>query len=317
MFINMTTFPNHFAGSSIILCKTSWVWYKASVFARDSLSYPATNARWDALERALLEHYGIPHLSDKPAFSAMERVNHFLLSCGADEFLTAVAVFLSLARQITPDRGRKFGVACLDTSFDSISDSIHGIFQRHNFGYKIIETKDGFSAVPVDSEYQHKEVVAESISLLRRVDFEGPLDEFTKAIGYYSQNDYENAILWANRAFESTMKSVLEKLGFYYDKDDSAKKLIGRLFENELVFPSLECLLTNIREVLGGLPTIRNKIGGHGYWFSPCQCPTELRRASDTSQRHLRCVSRKKIRRRTQKSLALTNAVESAESNRA
>jgi hypothetical protein len=243
--------------------------YTAGMFARDSLSYPATNARWDALERALLKHFGIPSLTDQPAFSAMERINHFLLSCGAGEFLTAAAVFLSLARQITPDRGRRVGVTYLDTSFDSISDIVHEIFQRHNFGYKIIETNDSFSAIPVDSEYQHKEVVEESISLLRRVDFEGPLNEFTKAIRHYSQNDYENAILWANRAFESTMKTVLEKLDFYYNKDDSAKKLIGRLFENELVFPSLECLLTNIQEVLGGLPTIRNKMGGHGYGSLP------------------------------------------------
>jgi hypothetical protein len=243
--------------------------WKYQHFGPDSLSYPSPNRRWDALERVLLEHHGIPRLDDSHPYSSMERINNYLLNCSTFEFIITVAGFLWLARQITANGGYRWGVDYLNTSFDSINNNVHTIFKRHNFGYEIVEVPQGFTPVRIDSQYLHQEAIMEPIALLRRVDFQGPVNEFTKALQYYSQNDYENAIHWANRAFESTMKSVLEKSNLSYDKNDTAKKLIQRLFDNKLIFPSLENLLTNIQEVLGGLPTIRNQMGGHGYGSLP------------------------------------------------
>jgi hypothetical protein len=222
---------------------------KPGYWGPDTLSYPAVNARWDAIERLLLESHGIPQLSDKPSFSAMDRVNHFLLGCSANEFLTAVSAFLLLVRQITPDRGRKFGVAYLNVSFDLVNEQVHTLFNLYKFGYEIVETPEGsFRADRVDSKYLHQEIIAESISLLNRVGFKGPQNEFTKAVGYYSQNDFENAISFANRAFESIMKSVFDKLGYDYDKNDTAKQLIhGYLSTNSFFRVWKTCIIISER----------------------------------------------------------------------
>jgi hypothetical protein len=237
----------------------------------DSWSYPSANKRWDAFERALLEHHGIPYLDDAHPNSAMERINEYLLTCNSSEFLMAVTAFLWLTKQIAAGSDRRIGVDYLDVSFDSINNEVHAIFKRYNFGYEIIETPQGFTPVRIDSQYLHQEIVMAPISLLHSADFQGANREFTKALDYYSLHDYENAIHWANRAFESTIKSVLDRLNLSYDKSETAKKLISRLFDYKLIFPSLECLLANIQEVFGGLPTIRNKMGGHGYGSLPIE----------------------------------------------
>lgn len=56
------------------------------------------------------------------------------------------------------------------------------------------------------------------MTLLVNEEFNGPIGEFGKAIENYTDKDYENAVLEACKAFESTMKSILDKMEVTYDK---------------------------------------------------------------------------------------------------
>jgi hypothetical protein len=79
----------------------------------------------------------------------------------------------------------------------------------------------------------------------------------------------------ALKAFESTMKSILDERKWAYEKDkDTASKLIQILFQHELLPPMLQTQFTQLRGLLeSGLPTVRNKTSGHGQGTDPLPLP--------------------------------------------
>ncbi len=234
---------------------------------------PYYKMRWNHLERSLLEYYGIPTLAD--GFDSLERVKNFLLSSGVHDFLKVVVAFVGMVREITYHPG------CVISSdshylqkvqFEYAYNGVHKIFTIHRIGYKIIENAEaewGFQAVRIDSEYLHEETVKKAVTLLHTMSFPGPLKEFEKALEYNTKGDYENAILWANRAFESTIKAILGELSIPFDANkDRASVLIDKLTD-AILLPSLADLLPIMRENLKGLPKLRNKLGGHGWGITP------------------------------------------------
>ncbi len=73
---------------------------------------------------------------------------------------------------------------------------------------------------------------------------------------------YEDTIHKSNKAFESTMKSVLTKLNISFSPDDTAETLLERLIKKEFIYKYTKSLFM-------GLPMIRNKQGGHGQGIDP------------------------------------------------
>lgn len=96
--------------------------------------------------------------------------------------------------------------------------------------------------------------------------FEGAEDEIRNAYENRRKGDNKNAILYAGKAFESTMKTICDKKGFAYNKaKDTAQKLISILEQNNFYPSYMNSHLTNIRTTLEtGLPVVRNKVSGHG-----------------------------------------------------
>jgi hypothetical protein len=67
------------------------------------------------------------------------------------------------------------------------------------------------------------------------------------------------------KAFESTMKSICTLRGWGYQKTDTAAKLIEICLQNNLLPASMQSHLGAMSSLLGsGIPTIRNKMSGHG-----------------------------------------------------
>jgi len=61
------------------------------------------------------------------------------------------------------------------------------------------------------------------------------------------------------------MKAICHKRGWAYSQNDTAKKLIDICLVNGLVPAYLQTQVAALRSVLeSGIPTVRNKLGGHG-----------------------------------------------------
>lgn len=147
-------------------------------------------------------------------------------------------------------------------------------FQEHAVGYQY----QAGQIVRVDSQYLHSETVEVAVSLLHDAGFKGPLDEFMEAHKHYREGNGKAAIVSANNAFESTMKAICDKRGWGYNRDRAtASSLICTLFGNNLIPSSMQSHFTGLRATLeGGLPTVRNNMGGHGQGADPVDVPKHI-----------------------------------------
>jgi hypothetical protein len=143
---------------------------------------------------------------------------------------------------------------------DEAINELNHRFREHAIGYQY----NNGQIVRVDSGFIHAEVVVPALSLLSSQHFKGAEQEFRNAHEHYRKEEYEDAILDAQRAFESTMKIICDECGWSYDKGN-ASELIDVVLKNELVPKYLKNHLSGLKSVLiGGVPTIRNKTSAHG-----------------------------------------------------
>ena len=64
--------------------------------------------------------------------------------------------------------------------------------------------------VKLDSAFLASEVITPTRSLLASEGFDGPLQEFEKALTAHSNGEYRDSIIYAGNAFESTLKAILD-----------------------------------------------------------------------------------------------------------
>ena len=95
--------------------------------------------------------------------------------------------------------------------------------------------------------------------------YKGAQAEFLKAHEHYRHERYSEALIDCLKAYESTLKIILDKNKWEYSPNATADELTGRLMQSGLVpefwqqyFKSLKNTLTS------GVPTARNKLAGHG-----------------------------------------------------
>lgn len=153
------------------------------------------------------------------------------------------------------------GVDDIIESKEYFIKSLNETFEHNNLGYQVI---NGIIANK-KSDFLHSEVISKPLTLLINEEFNGPLEEFKKAVTSFTHKDYEKTVIEACKAFESTMKAVLDKLNVAYDHDKpTASGLISLLKENSIFDSFQDDNLNKLTGVLMGLPTIRNRKSGHG-----------------------------------------------------
>ena len=145
-------------------------------------------------------------------------------------------------------------------------NEINDFFSIDRIGYEIVSGK----IIQCSSEYLKDDVIKQTISLLNSSEFKGPLEEFEKALNHFLKKEYKDTIQEANNSFESTMKSILTKLDINFDpQKDTASKLLHILYDNNVIYSHTQDFTNNLKKILEGLPTIRNKQSGHGQGLDP------------------------------------------------
>ena len=137
---------------------------------------------------------------------------------------------------------------------DEAIEELNARFKEHSLGYKFEEHQ----IFRIDSEYIHQEVVKPVLLLLHQDYLEGANDEFLSAHKKYLHGNYKDCISDCSKAFESTLKSIIQNRNWDYQESDSTKKLIEKCFQHNLFPPYF-------REHLeSGIPKLRNRASGHG-----------------------------------------------------
>tara|TARA_R110002126_G_scaffold284412_1_gene434083 strand:+ start:519 stop:1454 length:936 start_codon:yes stop_codon:yes gene_type:complete len=144
---------------------------------------------------------------------------------------------------------------------EDIVDELNQRFRENGIGYQY----ENGQILRMDSEFIHAEAVKPALQLLSNPMYKGAQEEFLKAHEHYRHGRYDAALTDCLKAFESTMKIILDKRDWEYGKKDSSKRLVDCCLANGLIptfwtdhFNSLSNMLTS------SIGTPRNKLSGHG-----------------------------------------------------
>lgn len=158
---------------------------------------------------------------------------------------------------------------------DAAIEELNERFKEHGVGYQF----ESGEIIRVDSQFLHAEAVKPTLAILRDKDFEGANEEFLKAHEHYRHGRYKECLVDALKAFESTMKTICSLRSWPTQPSDNAKNLIATCMKNGLFPAYFDSQFSSIRSLLeSGVPTVRNKNGGHGQGAAPVAVPEYLAR---------------------------------------
>jgi len=117
----------------------------------------------------------------------------------------------------------------------------------------------------VDSEFLEQHILATTHLVLGDNGFKGAMDEFAEARSDLTGGDYKDAIFKACKSLESVVKTILTARDISFTPTSSASTLFGVLIDKAFFNDLPQDGQNAIRDiVLQSLPTLRNKLAGHG-----------------------------------------------------
>ena len=248
--------------------RTQVVWILKRAFGGE-----CSRQRFHVLHQCVAEEYGLLELPGH-GLDPDERVCNFVLSASTpiEKVFDVIEVVLGIVplefggfHDPSPWELRQRSSAAVE--------ELNTRFKEHAVGYEIHEGR----VVRVDSAFLHQETVKPALSVLQEPQFAGAEQEFRNAHEHYRSKRYEEAITESLKALESTLKVICGRRGWPFKAEATAKELIGIVFKEGLVPAYLQSKFTALRSVLeSGVPTVRNRSGGHGAGATPRQVPTHL-----------------------------------------
>lgn len=95
-------------------------------------------------------------------------------------------------------------------------------FKQYELGYEFINGE----LIKKTNKIIHTEISKPALKLLHDKKIKGSEDEFIFAFENYKNGQNKDAILYAQKAFESCLKTICKRKKYPYDENDSAKKLL-------------------------------------------------------------------------------------------
>jgi len=201
---------------------------------------------WYVLENQIARAEGLRNLGLTGVRSEVS-CEMWLTGCKTDQVLDMVEIACNLI---------------LDDGGGEQITEINQYFRKHGVGYRF----EGSQIIRIDSQFVHSEVVKPAIDYLTSdVAFDAANKDFMLAHEHYRDGKNKDAVVAANRAFESTLKAICKKNRWSYDKNARATDLIKIVRQHGLFPDYLDSAFDSyIAAMKSGLPGVRNNAGGHG-----------------------------------------------------
>jgi hypothetical protein len=203
-------------------------------------------------------------------------INFLLQTTNTDDVLDVVELtFKHIVKFIKDNNWEYTQQVSVNIKPDDAVIELNERFKENGIGYSF----DGNELIRVDSTYIHAEITKPTIALLRNKKFVGANEEYMKAHEHYRHGRNKECLTECLKAFESTMKVICNEKGWTYNQTDNANKLVNVCFQNGLVPTLTQNQFTSLNNLLvSGIPTIRNKLGGHGQGQTPQKVDDEMTR---------------------------------------
>ena len=227
------------------------------------------------IHKALCKEYGVFTLKNR-ARSEQEAVIDYFLTCEDYEHCLDI-IELTFRLIENHVKANYYQYEHNTSSCQKPDDAINELnfrLRESGIGYQY----ESGELIRVDSQFLHSEVVKPVLVLLvTDKKFKGANQEFLTAHEHYRHKRYKECLNECLKSFESLMKAIHEKHSWSYNKNDTAKKLISSCLQNKLVPEYLQNQFASVRILLeSGIPTVRNKEGGHGQGTKVSNVPEHL-----------------------------------------
>lgn len=227
---------------------------------------------------SLCREYGVFTLSDSNYRESNEAsvLNYFLQTTDYERALDVIEFFFRyIDFVIKADFSDYTYYTTIQIKPEDAISELNDRFKGHGDGYQY----QGGQIIRVDSNYMHSEVVIPVLALLRNKKFKGANEEFLKAHEHYRLGHNKECLSDCLKAFESTMKIICKEKSWTYNSNDTSKKLINICLQNNLIPSFSQNQFTSLSNLLeSGIPTIRNKLSGHGQGQVPQKVDDEITR---------------------------------------
>lgn len=243
-------------------------------FGTDNYGVHYAERAYEFVKATLCREYGMFELIERPQSNQHSVFHFFLLEKSIERALDVVELCFKVINRITEDHGYQYNTVRNIEPEDAVAE-LNERFREHGVGFQF----ESNELLRVDSEFLHAEAVKPVLTVLRGSGFQGANEEFLLAHEHYRNGRYKECLVDCLKAFESAMKSVCRLRGWATQPNDTAKSLIATCFANGLVPAYLDSQFTSLRSVLeSGIPTLRNKNGGHGQGADPIAVPEYMAR---------------------------------------
>lgn len=229
---------------------------------------------YELIHHTLCKEYGVFELVENESSDELAVFNYFLREASVELSLDVIELCFRIISFIDDDRDYLYSTQRKIEAEDALLE-LNERFREHGVGYQF----ESGEIIRVDSEFIHSEAVKPTLAVLRASGFQGANEEFLKAHEHYRHGRHKECLVDSLKAFESTMKAVCKVRGWAFNPNDTARSLIAVCFANELIPTYLETQFASMRSVLeSGIPTVRNKNGGHGQGAVPIAVPEYMAR---------------------------------------
>lgn len=230
------------------------------------------NEVYDFVHKTLCKEYGKFFLIDQYAGASKDVFNFFLQEKSYEHCLDVIEAFFKVIDHYVRNNIHYF-YSSKQTPDEAIIE-LNIRFKEAGVGYQFEQGE----LIRVDSQFIHSEVVKPVLQLLGTdKDYQGSFAEFLTAHEHYRHRRYKECLNDSLKAFESLMKAIHKKHSWQFNQNDTSKKLINSCLTNGLIPIYLQNQFSSINILLeSGIPTIRNKEGGHGQGHEIKEVPEYL-----------------------------------------
>jgi hypothetical protein len=230
------------------------------------------NPAYIELQQQMAEELGLFRIGS-PLRGEDAAIMEYLRNDASDEeALDLIEIAFSYAAEKHRDFRWRDAVTTSATIDEAIED-LNKRFLEHQVGYAFIGGKTS-QLIRKDNTLLHQEAILPALKLLQEEGFEGADEEYRKAHEHYRTGNQKECLNECLKSFESTLKTICSRMKWQYNSTDTAKALIDTCI-NRGLFPSfLESHLGAVKGALtSSIPTVRNKMGGHGQGEQPVEVP--------------------------------------------
>lgn len=234
--------------------------------------YSEATTIYTHIHKILCKEYGVFTLKQHAVSSFSAVYDYFLSEKNYEKCLDIIEISFKIIDNYVKDNSWKF-----KNNPQKAEDAIEELnirFKDTGLGYQF----ESGQLIRIDSQFLHAEVIKPVLQVLgSKKEYQGANNEFLAAHEHYRHQRYKECLNDCLKSFESLMKAIHTKNSWSFNSTDTAKKLINSCLSHNLVPDYLQNQFSSIRILLeSGIPTIRNKEGGHGQGCEISEVPEYL-----------------------------------------